>query len=85
MAEQYKFAYPADTQVLSQQYVDFIQHFYQLADDPNATPEFVDAFTEDGVFAVGSKRVEGREGESEKSRSGKSWLLRIPFWECAGS
>lgn len=64
MSTQYTFNHPTSSSPsqLSQAKIDFLEHFYKLSDDPNASREYADVFVEKGELVMIGKKVVGREG-----------------------
>lgn len=59
---QYKAQYPAGVSV-DTEVVRFLEEFYQISDTPGAHDVYVDQFTPDATFKIGSKSSTGRDGE----------------------
>lgn len=58
----YKAQYPAQTSV-DAEVVHFLEEFYRISDTPGAHDVYVDQFTPDATFKLGSKSGTGRDGE----------------------
>jgi hypothetical protein len=48
---------------LSKAQVDFLEHFYQISDDPGASREYADVFVEEGELVMLGKKVVGQDGK----------------------
>lgn len=64
MSTQYTFAHPASSSPaqLSKAKVNFLEHFYKLSDDPNASRQYADVFVDEGELVMMGKKVVGWEG-----------------------
>jgi hypothetical protein len=66
---QYKAQYPAGATV-DPDIVHFLEDFYRISDTPGAHDVYVDQFTPEATFKVGSKTSNGRDGKALHCSSG---------------
>ncbi|KAI1845949.1 hypothetical protein JX265_011155 [Neoarthrinium moseri] len=66
----YKAAYPAQVSV-DPEVVRFFENFYAVSDTPGAHDVYVDQFTQDATFKLGSKTSQGRKEITD---------LRLGMW-----
>lgn len=65
MSSSYTFDHPTSSspsQLLKGQ-VEFLEHFYKLSDDPNASRDYANVFVEDGELVMLGKKVVGWDGK----------------------
>ena len=60
MASQYVSDYPS--LAIDPAIPNFFETFYHISDTPDAHEQYVDAFTDDAVMVMASKKAEGKEG-----------------------